>query len=132
MNETSPDADSQPSSAATNCTPTQDDEAVWTINLGQSGQAVSPLSNENQGTETADFTIFPNPTDCVVQIELKNQQVVPIKVYSIDGKQVLSTQLDFTNERAILDLSELPVGPYIIKGEDKSGKRIFEQKLIRG
>ncbi|MBK8427927.1 MAG: hypothetical protein IPL27_19030 [Lewinellaceae bacterium] len=53
------DPDSQPAGVPANCTPTQDDEAVWTINAGQSAQRSDTGQAENDPLETLDLQYFP-------------------------------------------------------------------------
>ena len=81
---------------------------------------------------TADaLKIFPNPTDCTIQIEFNFPGVVDTKVYQSDGRLVLSRALDFSNQRALLNLGEIPTGIYFIAGFDAEGERLFEQKVLR-
>ncbi len=78
-----------------------------------------------------EVTAFPNPTSCAIQIELPGQGAVPVKIWSADGRLVLSEKLDFTFGRVVVDLSWLPSGVYVIRGEDAAGKRVFEKEVVR-
>jgi len=76
--------------------------------------------------------LYPNPTNCVMQLEFRHQGKLPVDVYATDGRLVKSTELDFSGNRAVLDLMDLTTGMYVVVGRDgKGGKRLFEEKVVR-
>jgi Secretion system C-terminal sorting domain len=77
-----------------------------------------------------DFRIFPNPTRNVVQLELDHAGDLPIQVYAIDGRLVLTTDVTFTDGRSVLDLSALSAGMYVVAALDADGKRIWQEKVV--
>lgn len=77
------------------------------------------------------FRIFPNPTECVVQVEYDIDGNLPVRVYHSDGRLALSTELAFTGGQTILDLSALAAGVYIVVGLDENGDRRFSERVVR-
>ena len=77
------------------------------------------------------FRIFPNPTDCVVQVEYELDGNMPVRVFGSDGRLALSTNLQFIENQTILDLSDLPAGLYVLEGLDANGGRLFSEKVVK-
>lgn len=82
-------------------------------------------------TVVADFNIFPNPTTCVVQIEADYEGIMPMKIYQGDGRLVLSSDIQFVEGKALLDLTGLSTGVYVVVGMDTEGNRLFQEKVAR-
>ena len=82
-------------------------------------------------TDVAGLSIFPNPTDCVVQIEYAYDGALPVKLYSADGRLVLSQDLVFNENAAILNLGGLTPGVYMLEGRGEDNHRLFTQKIVR-
>ena len=79
-----------------------------------------------------DFKLYPNPANCTVQLEYEHEGKLPVDVYATDGRLVKSTELAFTDNRALLDIMDLISGIYVVVGrEGKDGKRVFEEKVVR-
>lgn len=115
-----------------NCTPTQDDEAVWTVNSGQNGQGVTPQSNGAEAAEITDFSIFPNPTAgfCAVDLNGFLGEKLAISVSDIFGKNVYFEKTDALKTPQLdLNLSDETAGVYFIKIEPE-GKRAITKRLI--
>jgi hypothetical protein len=69
------------------------------------------------------MTVYPNPTNGLVQIKIPNQDIQIVKVYDIQGKLIKeSTEKQFY-------LSDYPNGTYFIKAQTKQG--IYNFKLIK-
>lgn len=81
--------------------------------------------------EVSSFTLFPNPTTCVVQIELPFEGKLPLKVYHSDGRLALDSKLDFIGKQALLDLTTLSSGVYFVIVTDEAGKRVIEERVVR-
>ncbi|MCB9330857.1 MAG: T9SS type A sorting domain-containing protein [Lewinellaceae bacterium] len=81
--------------------------------------------------EASEFRIFPNPTTCVVQIEDTIEGSIPVQVHHIDGRLAMTTDLEFVNHQAILNLDALAPGVYLVTGLDDSGNRRFQEKVVR-
>ncbi len=72
------------------------------------------------------FLVYPNPSDGLFTIELKNESKATMQVFDITGKVVKSVQLD-RNEPYSLDLSGYAKGIYMIK---MNGEQQYMQKII--
>jgi hypothetical protein len=91
-------------------------------------QLLSTLINNSVGlTESIIpeklITVYPNPTNGLVLIEIPNQTIQNIKVYDLQGqliKETIETQFD---------LSNVSKGTYFIKAQTKQGVHGF--KLIK-
>ena len=70
--------------------------------------------------------IFPNPASDYIYIDLDNSDEVFIKIYTEDGKNVLTKK---DNKDLQIDISDLPSGNYIILIQ-KQGEDIYRDKFI--
>jgi hypothetical protein len=70
--------------------------------------------------------VFPNPTRKLLYIEAK-EQIESFEIWSLDGKLMKSGER-IKEDR--LNISELPIGIYVIKCFDKDG-RVFNSKFIK-
>ncbi|MCF8247453.1 MAG: T9SS type A sorting domain-containing protein [Saprospiraceae bacterium] len=79
------------------------------------------------------LNFYPNPANCLVQVEyVWEDGKMPVDIYAMDGRHVKHTDLNFNNNRALLDIMDLTSGMYIVVGRDKrEGNRIFEEKVVR-
>ncbi|MCI2229983.1 T9SS type A sorting domain-containing protein [Polaribacter sp. MSW13] len=82
-------------------------------NITATFSTTAGVSDENK----IDFSIFPNPTSSILNIEMKNN-IKQITIYSIIGAKVLTTKLK------TIDTSNLNTGVYLIMVEDAKGNRI--------
>jgi D-alanyl-D-alanine carboxypeptidase len=78
--------------------------------------------NENTIPEKL-ITVYPNPTNGLVQIEIPNQTIKSIKVYDLQGRLIKETA---ENQ---FDLSNYSNGSYFIKAQTKEG--FYSYKLIK-
>ena len=76
------------------------------------------------------FTVYPNPTNGIVTVELspENCQTAEIQIFDIYGRQL--QVMPVTGERTETDLSQYAIGIYIIKIVD-SGKVVAVKKVVR-
>lgn len=73
------------------------------------------------------ITLFPNPTQTYVQLNLnKNDEVGYVRIYSIDGKLILN-QTHYMGQP--LDIREIRKGTYIFEAE--INKHVIRRKFIR-
>jgi D-alanyl-D-alanine carboxypeptidase len=68
-------------------------------------------------------TVYPNPTNGLVHIEIPNQTIQSIKVYDLQGQLIKET---IENQ---FDLSNVSNGTYFIKAQTKQG--FYSYKLIK-
>jgi hypothetical protein len=69
------------------------------------------------------ITVYPNPTNGLVQIEIPNLTIQGIKVYDLQGQLVKETT------ECQFDLSNFSNGTYFIKAQTKQG--FYSYKLIK-
>jgi D-alanyl-D-alanine carboxypeptidase len=91
-------------------------------------QLLSTLINNPVGlTENAIqeklITVYPNPTNGLVHIEIPKQAILSIKVYDLQGQLIKETT------ESQFNLSNYSNGPYFIKAQTKQG--IYTYKLIK-
>jgi ELWxxDGT repeat protein len=128
------DPDSQPSSTLSNCTPTQDDEAVWTINAGQTllatgiRQEIKPLD----ATQIADYQLFPNPAGEILNVDLTQWMGKSGKLIFINQLGKVVFEKTFENIQTpieTMDLSGFNNGQYFVKMET-AGQRTQVKRLV--
>ncbi len=69
------------------------------------------------------ITVYPNPTNGLVHVEIPNQNIQTIKVYDLQGQLINET---FENQ---FNLTKYPNGTYFINAQTKKG--VFNYKLIK-
>ncbi len=131
------DPDSQPSAnPPTNCTSSQDDEAVWTINFGQNllaGNLRNALSDDSNSSDKVDaFHLFPNPAGESVFVNLEKWQgkSATISIFNQLGIKILEKNFEkISASPETIDLSEISNGQYFLK-IGTPGERPFWGKLV--
>jgi endonuclease I len=85
--------------------------------FGPNGSA-SCLTTAIRTNKTVDFTIYPNPTNSVINIQFANSSSIDknatIEVIDLVGKIILQQNVFFNNETKSLDVSNLSKGIYMI------------------
>jgi len=105
----------------------------YNINItAAKGNTADLASNQNEGTPLSNeifdyFTTYPNPTASVLNINLLENQMVNVKIYSLTGAMVLNVDLEYTNPE--INVADLKTGTYIIKVND--GQKEHTQKFIK-
>jgi hypothetical protein len=138
------DPDSQPSvTPPVSCTPVQDDEAVWTINMGQGLLAQGERAFEAEKTffEKMSFldaySVFPNPAGESVFVKMPDSQLVT-KVSLLNQMGLVEKIQEFTptsstnNETGRVHefpLQNVSNGVYFMKIET-AGQRTVVRKLV--
>ena len=74
--------------------------------------------------------MYPNPGKDIVNLKFKQPQsnLITVNAYNIQGKLVLSSNLQLLNNSSKLDVSELTTGLYFLKILD--GERSITKKLM--
>jgi N-acetylneuraminic acid mutarotase len=76
------------------------------------------------------FTVYPNPAENQISIEVENEKATEFVLYSIMGRKVLQEQF-VSGQKIIFDRNAIPSGVYLISLRDKSGQEISRhQQLI--
>ncbi len=89
-----------------------------------------PEGNEN-GLQDIQFQIYPNPTEDLLIIELKDRpkERFTVKLFSISGKLILTRPIKPYSTLNYINLSSIQSGTYILKILDNNRMRTF--KLIK-
>lgn len=82
------------------------------------------------GFENASVSVYPNPTNGLVNIQFANQTAVDaINVYSVSGQLVYSKQFNNVSDNYTIDLQKAATGVYIMKLEGENGTIV--KRLIK-
>lgn len=85
------------------------------------------LNTKEVQTTQETFTVYPNPTDDIINFKTKNDFIpVDAKVYELSGRMVLQTKV----ERNAISIKELNSGNYLLVVTDKNGKT-YSQKVTK-
>jgi hypothetical protein len=76
--------------------------------------------------------VYPNPTNCNVQMEYPHEGKLPILITLSDGRLVRSVDATFINSHTSIDLSDLPPGMYVLAGvTGKEGQIGFSKQVVK-
>ncbi len=84
-------------------------------------------SNTTSLAEKTNITLYPNPTQDILNIDTDINGELKARIYSTTGQLVF----DQDNVYNSIDLSQLPKGLYIINLYNQSNKRIHSQRLLK-
>jgi len=93
----------------------------------------SDLVKISEPEENSDINIYPNPTDGLLTIQIKNHPVTNVKLSLADlsGRNVFFEEIHYTGERQIhIDLRQLTPGIYIMSSEAGNGGVGFHKVII--
>lgn len=77
-----------------------------------------------------EFSVFPNPTDCGVTIDLETtDESISFNLFHSDGKLVKNGILSFSNNRSRLNVHGLAAGVYFLAGVD-GDEILFQEKIL--
>ncbi|MDX1349838.1 MAG: T9SS type A sorting domain-containing protein [Putridiphycobacter sp.] len=107
-----------------------DDCKSFTNGLGLETKSVAIKKDEEEGKLLADASIYPNPANNFVAIELPLvSKGAKIQIFGLDGKLVFETQMQ--KPIYIWDTSSMPAGTYIINIELNSEKMAKKVVLVK-
>ena len=72
------------------------------------------------------LSIFPNPSDDIINIEIENPDYATIEIYNVSGRLVLSKEINLKVEK--IDLSGYAKGIYLLKV--KQADRVYYGKVV--
>lgn len=109
----------------------------WPSNFASSGfdlDAVAVIENDNAGINILNkkeaLFIYPNPTNNILNISSTKEQIKNIKIYTTMGQVVLSKE-DINNNSAMIDISGIANGFYIIDLEMIDGTTVRSSCIKR-
>ena len=80
--------------------------------------------------ETLNFTIYPNPVNEMIFIQLENKSIsAQVCIFNMLGESILSIQ-SYGNANIALNISDIPTGIYLL--QVKSNEQINTKKFIKG
>ena len=102
------------------------------------------MDNQNNNMETrsakvpqqegeTNLTVYPNPTDDVLFIELRGGAgIANMALYDLQGRVVVGTRFiaSATGASATVNMRDIPAGVYVLRVTDMDGKE-YHQKIVR-
>lgn len=73
------------------------------------------------------FNVYPNPATSTVSLDLSGGTLIRASLHDMQGRQVLVTQINHNS--AILDVSSLPKGTYLLRATSQNGA-VYVKKLM--
>lgn len=75
------------------------------------------------------LTVYPNPTDGLVHVEVVGADIENIELVDIHGSLISRTSIEKMGEKTVLDLSPLASGIYFIQASTQKG--VIQKKVIK-
>ena len=121
----------------------------YTFTKGPVAEHLTPAGDANFSAITSDWVptftgvqtneakneinVYPNPTNGIVNIDIKNSLKGTIKVENITGEIVFEENVDVTGSKVeTIDLSKLANGNYFIKVQSSDSKVVVDFKIVLG
>ncbi len=73
---------------------------------------IGVANSENQGDEVLDFIVFPNPSNGVYTISLRNEQLLGSILHIIDGSGIVVFSKKLDNVEVNIDITQFANGVY--------------------
>ncbi|OAB78654.1 T9SS type A sorting domain-containing protein [Cochleicola gelatinilyticus] len=86
---------------------------------------LTTLNNEDFTNTEASFIMYPNPASDQVSIQLKNESIHTVTLFSVTGEKVMELRSINT-----LNISELAQGIYVVRVTTDSNKTYFKKLLV--
>lgn len=101
------------------------DTIALTQGMQQVSISITPVSIDSKLFEA--ILVYPNPTSDYLNIKVPDDELIQISLLSIEGKIILTKEL---NSSFIMNISSLQVGEYILLIQSKEEKSI-SYKIIK-
>lgn len=89
-------------------------------NLSWKTYTAKMATNVTEIQSAKTFNVYPSPTEGVLNINASfDADQTSVKVYNINGQEVISQNISFNGNVTTIDLSQLPKGIYIVKIANK-------------
>ena len=89
----------------------------------RSAKAVQPVDDTN-------LSVYPNPTDDILYIELTGAGIANIALYYLQGRVVETGHAPSLRGTATINMRNIPAGVYVLHVTDGEGKE-YRQKVVR-
>ena len=102
-----------------------------TDNQGNQGDAETRSAKAVQQDGETNLTVYPNPTDDILYVELSGAGVQSAGLYDLQGrvvKTLRTTSLQGTT--ATLSLKSVPAGVYLLRVMDTEGRE-YQRKIVK-
>ena len=73
--------------------------------------------------------VYPNPADCGVFIPYEFAGTLPVQIFRMDGRLLMETMLDFSEETPFLALPNIGIDIFILVVKDEEGKVLFSEQV---
>ena len=94
----------------------------------------APKSLQTEATQSGDaaLTVYPNPTDDLLYIELSGAGIATVALYDLQGRVVTGTHTGAPQQggTATMSMRNVPAGVYVLRVTDADGKE-YRQKVVR-
>jgi hypothetical protein len=94
----------------------------------------APKSLQTEATQSGDaaLTVYPNPTDELLYIELSGAGIATVALYDLQGRVVTGTHTGAPQQggTATMNMRNVPAGVYVLCVTDINGKE-YRQKIVR-
>lgn len=94
----------------------------------------APKSLQTEATQSGDaaLTVYPNPTDELLYIELSGAGIATVALYDLQGRVVMGTHTGAPQQggTATMSMRNVPAGVYVLRVTDADGKE-YRQKVVR-
>ena len=89
------------------------------------------LQTEVSPADDAALTVYPNPTDDLLFVELRGAGIANVALYDLQGRVVMGVcDMPQRTATATLDVKSLPAGVYVLRVKDAEGRE-YQQKVVR-
>ena len=111
-----------------------DDEVFVNDNTGNQdnqGDAETRSAKAAQQDGKTRLTVYPNPTDDVLYVELTGAGIANVALYDLQGRVVETVRAtSLQGGTATLNMHNIPAGVYVLHVTDGEGKE-YRQKVVR-
>ena len=85
-------------------------------------------------TDDAALTVYPNPTDDLLFVELRGAEIARVALYDLQGRMVTGTDAHAgalqQGTTATMNLRNVPAGVYLLRVTDADGKE-YHRKIVK-
>ncbi len=90
---------------------------------------INSISNNEAIENPINITIFPNPTEQYIWININEKIEITVEIFDVYGQSVYSAKL--SNQNSKIDLSGNPKGTYFIKIINQENLLKFEKIILQ-